>query len=132
MNKRIKVTIFAACALLMCLMATSAFAVNATSYVDYGSSSWDTSGSQTLLDTDSLSGQVVSQATSTGTATQVLRGEMWTKGAVFSVQRSFKEVAPKATDNLPGWSNPSSEKGTFFSKAHAQNGNHNGYCRVSN
>ncbi|HYE67400.1 MAG TPA: hypothetical protein VEA58_02240 [Anaerovoracaceae bacterium] len=132
MNKRMKVTIFATCALLICLNATSVFAVNvfSTAWVDLGVTNWVTGGSQ-VLNNLGLSGTVASGANSIGLNTQTLRGEMWTKGCCFDVQRSFTEVAPKASANMPAWGNPNQETGTFYAKGRAQFGNHVGFSQVS-
>ena len=129
MNKRMRVTVFATCVLLMCLLATSALAttIQSTAYVDYGVTSWVRAGSQPL-NTHGLYGTVYSYDSSTGTAK--LRGEMWSAGVIFAILRGYKEVAPKDSDSLPVWSNPNHETGTFFARARASGGNHDGYCRV--
>lgn len=132
MNKRIKITIFAICTLLMSMIVPTVLAatVYSTAYVDYGSTSWATGVSQTL-NTNGLGGTVYSYTNSTGTADQKLRGEMWTQGCCISMQRSSAEVAPKTSTSMPGWGNPNQETGTFYAKGRAQYGNHEGYSRVS-
>lgn len=132
MNLKMKVTAFAICTLLMFLMVPSVLAatVYSTAYVDYGSTSWITGGTQTL-NTNGLGGTVYSNSNSTGTIDQKLRGEMWTKGCCINMQRSFAEVSPKANASMPAWGNPSQETGTFYAKARAKYGNHEGYSRVS-
>jgi hypothetical protein len=130
MNKKIRITVCAICALLMCLTVTTALAgtVYATATVDYGSTSTSTSGSQ-ILNENVLKGTIKSTY-ATGTNDQDLYGEMWTKGSVWKVKRDTGHVNPYGSTTLY-WGNPSSETGTFFAKAYASSGNHDGYCKVS-
>lgn len=131
MNKRMKMTVSAACALLMCLITVSAIAliVHSTANVDYGSTTWSTAGTQDLFD-NSLYG-CVHCTFGRGTASQTLRGEMWTKGVIFAIRRDYAEVVPNGSDLSLGWSNPDQETGEFYARARALYGNHEGYARVS-
>ncbi|MDW7659526.1 MAG: hypothetical protein SCM11_20350 [Bacillota bacterium] len=128
MNKRMKVTVFAVCALLMCLMASTVMAlmIKSTAYIDYGSSSFVYGGVQDL-NTNALYGTVTSTY-ATGEA--VMHGYMWTAGFFFQVLRDYDSVAPGGDAKSLHWSNPSKETGDFFAEAVAPSGNHEGTCQI--
>jgi hypothetical protein len=130
MNKRMRITVFAICAMLMCLTVTTALAatISSTATVDYGVTSWR-QGPERSLNSNSLSGTVKS-TNGTGLNDQKLEGKMWSKGSVFAVCRDSASVSPNGSASLY-WSNNDDLTGTFFSEARAQNGNHDGTCKVS-
>jgi hypothetical protein len=132
MSKKMKVTIFAACALLMCLVTTSALAAYNHSQVsiyhnDTGLASLTQDNIGADLNTNSLSGYVESTY---AFGTWNLEGNLYTKGSVFSVRRDSTQVAPYGYGTLY-WANSGSETGKYFVSARASGGNHDGSCSVS-
>lgn len=131
MKKRIRITAFAICALLMLLTTTTAFAatIRSTATIDYGSSS-KILGSKQALNANALNGTVYSSSASTGTTDQKLKGDMVTQGVIWMHTRDTKSVAPRTSASLY-WANPNNETGSFWAEARAVWGNHEGYCRVT-
>lgn len=127
MNKRIKITVCAICALLMCLTVTTALAATSKATVDSGVTTWR-QGAHRSLSASALNGTVKS-TNATGPDRQTLIGKMWTQGNVFALERDHADVKPNGHSTLY-WPNNGNETGTFFAEACAQYGNHEGYCSV--
>jgi hypothetical protein len=125
MKKRIKITVIAACVLLMCLTVTTALAgyVYSTATINYGSTSYVKGGSQSLTSV-SLSGKIVSEDTSTGDRS--MYGNICTQGDIWIHIRDEDHVSPGMSCTLY-WSNPDHNTGTFWAEAQAAHGNHDGY-----
>ncbi|MEA4831216.1 MAG: hypothetical protein VB118_01200 [Oscillospiraceae bacterium] len=125
---KIRITVFATCALLMFLMVTSALAltVESPASVRIGSTSKVVGPIQTLTKA-SLTGHVVSYSTSTGSRS--MYGAMVTRGSVWIYTRDSASVSPGCAVYDLAWDN-GSYTGTFWAEAIAENGNHNGDCTI--
>lgn len=129
MKKRMKITVFATCALLMCLMVTTALAatVYSRAYIYQPSTSY-VKGCTQALTSVKLSGKIVSDVTSTGDRS--MYGNICTQGAIWIIIRDYDYVSPGYSCTL-GWSNPNHETGTFWAEAQASYGNHDGRGEAS-
>lgn len=129
MNKRMKVTIFATCALLMCLIASSALAYGGTSTASVPlNTSGRVYGSYYTLGPVSVDGEVKSNGALWSTVT----GYMFTKGLIFSVNRDQATCTAGGTTTLRlYWANSLQETGTFRAEAVCSSKQATGYCFVS-
>lgn len=125
MNKRMKVTVFAACALLMCLMATVAFADYRESKATISEGSKNVEGADKYLHPVTLYGKVSSTS---GSGTEKLTGSMWTYYYLGPFNRGSASVDVGKTSSTFTWA--SDVLGYFYSKAVAPGANHNGYCKA--
>ncbi len=126
MNKRFRITGIAAIALVMSLLITSVFA--ATASVSISASQIGTvSSSKRPLNSQSITGRVKSDDTSTSTST--MTGELWTHGSVFAYKRDSAAVSAGSSKPL-SWGNPNGHTGQFNTKI-ISNGGHDGRCWAS-
>ena len=90
MDKRIKISSYLILALVLCLCNVTAFASTSNTSVSFGAYS-STATARTLTDGDTLKGSVTSTNQNANSGSN-LKGEMWTKGSVYSHRRRTASV----------------------------------------
>lgn len=123
MKKRVRVTIFAVCALLMCLMVTSALAdyKESKATINNGSTFVQGAVNPNLSTNTKLYGYVVSYDATTGGK---LIGSMWTGNIYGPYIRGSASVAKGEIS--PSYSWQPNGTGYFFAIAEAPDSNHDG------